>query len=392
MVYNIFKKIGLTITLVSFLCLFTFGVAFIIDVFYDSIRSWFSAINNLGDKNTTIYLIVLALFLLFSFGICVFLLGEIIDLFFGKYPSILLEPKDYTLTEEEKEKITVIIPAYNEEKTIAEAINSVNPFCKQVIVVDDGSTDKTASIAEENGAILVRHKLNKGLGQTLSTGVNKALSMNAEIIFNFDADLQYNAADIPKLAYYILHENYDLIMGSRLAGQIEEMNLFKKVGNKLYTKLLRYLTKTGISDGQTGFRAFTSSFAKMIKIRGDFTYTQEMILEAVSKKAKIGEIPIYFAKRRDGKSRLMHNPLHFAKASGIFLIKVIIDLNPLKVYTLLSGFIFIVGFLMGGKKMLDWLLYGVLLEPIWAIMGSVIIMNSLVIFFIALLISSTKKD
>jgi len=312
--------------------------------------------------------------------------------FFGKYRSLILDKKEYSLSPEEKDMITVIIPAYNEEETIEKAIKKVKPYCKNVIVVNDGSTDKTREKAEKAGAIVVNHKLNQGLGLSLRDGVKKALAIDSKIIINFDADLQYQAEDIPHLVYYILHEDYDLMMGSRLAGKIEKMHWFKRMGNKLYTKLLRYLTKTGITDGQTGFRAFTAEFARQIKIRGDFTYTQEMILEAVSKKTKIGEIPIYFKKRDSGTSRLMKSPMHFAKASGIFLLKVLADLNPLKIYSLFSSFLIIIGYYLGGKYVLDWFAIGEISNPFWATIGVIIVMTAIVILSFGFLISATKHE
>jgi len=394
MVYNFFKKIGLTLTISTFVIIVTAFIIFILHIFISSITDWIMTIQQ-TEENKTLYIVIVSFFLLFTFGIILFIIGEIIDFLFGNYRSLLLEKKDYTLLEDEKNKTIVIIPAFNEEETIKQAIELVQPYCRQVLVVDDGSTDNTKKIAEEANALVLSHKVNLGLGQSLRDGIRKALSLNAESFVIFDADLQYQASDIPKLLYYIFQEDYDLVMGSRLAGEIEKMNFLKKFGNIMYTKLLRYLTHEGITDGQTGLRAFNAQFAKSIKIRGDFTYTQEMILEAVSKKFKIGEIPIYFSRRTSGRSRLMRNPFHFAKASGIFLLKVLIDLNPLKIYSLISGFLIMVGFYMGGKEVVDWLLYSkqnYISDPIWAIIGIVVIMNAFVLLFLGLIFSASKND
>jgi glycosyltransferase involved in cell wall biosynthesis len=268
----------------------------------------------------------------------------------------------------------------------------VKPYCKHVIVVDDGSEDKTGEIATKNGAVIVEHKLNQGLGQSLRDGIRRAIALESYIIINFDADLQYRAEEIPDLVYYIIHEDYDLIMGSRLEGKIEKMSKFKKFGNKMYTRLLRYLTKVGVSDGQTGFRAFTKEFAAMIKIRGDFTYTQEMILEATTKKAKIGEIPIHFDIREDGSSRLMKSSFHFAKSSGIFLVKVLIDLNPLKIFAIFSSILIAIGFYLGGTEIIDWLITGVMDNSVLIIIGIIIIFTAIIILSVSLLISSGKSN
>jgi len=390
MLYNTFKKIGLSITFIMFIITLIMIIVNLIIGFVESIIQW---VNNLIAIETQqiLCIIVLSIVIIFTLGIILYLLGEVLEFFFGKYNPILLESMDYKLSDEDRKKISIMIPAYNEEKSIKKAIDKVKPFCNNVIVINDGSSDNTKRIALENGAIVVDHKVNLGLGQALRDGIKRALTLNSDIIINFDADLQYRAEEIPSLVYYILNDDYDLVMGSRFAGKIEEMSRFKIFGNKMYTKLLRYLSKVGISDGQTGFRAFTKEFAQKIRIRGDFTYTQEMILEATTKKFKIGEVPIHFDKRFDGKSRLMKNPLHFAKSSGIFLIKVLIDLNPLKIYALFSSFLLVIGFYIGGMETANWLITGNLESPFMVIIGIIIIMSALIIICMALLSASTKR-
>lgn len=391
MAYNIFKRIGLSISVLMFFVVFVMLTIYLVIGFVESIIQWIQYLIEI-ETQQILHITVLSIVIIFTLGILFYLIGEIIEFFFGKYHPILLEPMKYKLTEEDISKISVMIPAYNEEKSIKKAIDKVKPYCKNVIVVNDGSTDNTKKIAIENGAIIVHHKLNLGLGQSLRDGIKRALAINSEIIVNFDADLQYRAEEIPQLVYYILHDDYDLVMGSRFAGKIEFMPSFKRFGNKMYTRLLRYISKVGISDGQTGFRAFTNEFAGRVKIRGDFTYTQEMILEATSKKVKLGEVPIHFDKRLDGKSRLMKNPLHFAKSSGVFLIKVLIDLNPLKYYALFSSIMLVIGFYLGGIEIADWFITGVLDNPFMVIIGFIIIMSSIIILSFALLFAANKRD
>jgi len=388
---NLLKSVGLSSALIAFFFIGVLFTVYLINKVISLIEIWVKRISS-SEGNVIIAILSLIFVLLLSFGIIIYILGELGEFLFRKYPSLLLEKKDYKINEEVKKKISIIIPAYNEEKTIKMAINKVRPYCENVIVVDDGSTDKTRDIAKNEGAIVVSHKLNMGLGTSLRDGIRRAIKEGSEIIVNFDADLQYKAEDIPSMIYYLVEDEFDLIMGSRLKGTIEKMSILKRVGNKLYTKLLQYITKTGISDGQTGLRAFTASFAKRIKIRGDFTYTQEMILEATANKAKIGEIPIYFAKREHGKSRLMRNPFHFASASGIFLLKVMVDLNPLKVYSIFSSLILLSGFYLGGTEILDWIITGEINSPNMLIVGMLIMINAVVIESFALLIASSRKN
>lgn len=391
-VVTMIKKVGKVLTSVALLIFTISGPSFLIYEFIELSKPFWNAVLN-NWKDDIIYLIMVTTIVILLVASLISLLGEIGDFFFSKYDSIIREKIEYSLSESEKDKITVIIPAYNEEKTIREAIESVRPFCKNVIVIDDGSTDNTRKIAEECGTIIVPHNINKGLGMSLKDGVNKALEIGAEIIVNFDADLQYDPNDIPMLVYYILHENYDLVMGSRLAGTIEKMPPLKKFGNKMYTKLLRYLTGVGISDGQTGYRAFTANFARSIKIRGDFTYTQEMILEAAKIKAKIGEIPIYFSLRKDGESRLMKSALHFAKASGVFLIKILVELKPLYVYGLICYILAVIGATAIGVGLMALYLNGALaIQLSFLILGFTLIGVAINTFLVALLFGSINAS
>jgi len=390
MPYNILKRIGLFISFFMLFVTATIFIVYLIIGFVDAIINWINELMNL-QGSMLIHIVSISIVLIFTCGIILYILGEIVDFLFGKHPSLLLDKiDDNILSKEDKEKISVIIPAYNEEKTIERAIEAVVPFCNHVIVVNDGSQDKTKEIASQCGAVVVNHKINRGLGESLRDGIKRALSLNSQIIINFDADLQYRAEEIPTLVYHIINDDYDLIMGSRFKGKIEEMSAFKRFGNKTYTRLLRYLTRVGVSDSQTGFRAFTDEFARAIKIRGNFTYTQEMILEATSKKAKIGEVPIHFDKRLDGKSRLMNNPFHFAKSSGIFLIQVLIDLNPLKIYSIFSSMLIIIGFYLGGTEIVNWLILGDMENPILIIAGLIFIVGAIIILSTALLVSSFK--
>ncbi|MHA1667369.1 MAG: glycosyltransferase, partial [Candidatus Heimdallarchaeaceae archaeon] len=154
MPYNILKKLGLTLSFLSFIVAVIMIIVYLLIGFVDSVIDWIKLLIVAQNENA-LHIIVISIAIIFTIGIISFILGEIIDFLFGKYPSILLEKKETSLSEEEKEKISVIIPAYNEEKTIKKAIDNVKPYCKNVIVVNDGSTDNTKKIAQESGAVIV---------------------------------------------------------------------------------------------------------------------------------------------------------------------------------------------------------------------------------------------
>jgi len=248
-------------------------------------------------------------------------------------------------------KIVVTIPAYNEEKTIGSLINKINAvmgsgrYDYKVLVVDDGSKDKTAEVAKLANAVVYSHPKNYGLADTFRTETEKALKLGADVIVHIDADIQYKPEEIPLLLKEI-ENGYDLVLGSRFKGKIEYMSIIKKLGNKAFSRVVSNITGIRISDTQTGFRAFTKDVAEKIKITSNHTYTQEQIIRAVKKKFKIKEVPIYFAKRND-KSRLISNPFKYAISAWINLIRTYRDYEPLKFFGLTGTSIFSIGLLIG---------------------------------------------
>ena len=252
--------------------------------------------------------------------------------------------------------IVVTIPAYNEEKTIGKLIEKIHKVMKtnrynyKVLVVDDSSKDNTAKVARKSNAVVYSHPKNYGLAETFKTELKKSLELNPNVIVHIDADFQYLPEEIPKLVAEV-KKGYDLVLGSRFKGKIEEMPLIKRLGNIAFSKVVSQIARLKISDAQTGFRAFTKEVAEKIRIRSKHTYTQEQIIKAVLAKFSIKEVPIYFAKR-NGKSRLISNPFEYAAKAFINLIRVYRDFEPLKFFGIVGGFILSIGFILG-----LWLVY-----------------------------------
>lgn len=264
--------------------------------------------------------------------------------------------------EDKRTKLAVIIPAYNEEESIDEVIKRIpQNVCDEVeiIVVDDGSTDKTDDVAREVGAYVVNHMYNRGLTQTLKTGINVGFDRNAEYFVTIDADGQYLPNDIPKLLQPLLERKADLVLGSRFMGGIEEMPWMKRSGNKMFTWLLRRLTGFPFSDTQTGFRAFNKEFATSVFLHGGYTYTQEMLIHAVEKGFRIKEVPTFFAKRKHGKSRLITNPLTYATRAFMIIMRTYRDYHPMKLFGLFGAIMVGLGLILGGYLTALWLMYGV---------------------------------
>ena len=259
------------------------------------------------------------------------------------------------------EKIVVTIHAYNEEKSIGYVVRDIKEvlsgkkYSYTILVVDDGSKDKTKEIAEKNGAIVVSHNRNLGLAQAFRTEMKECLKLNADIIVHTDADGQYLAEDIPRLIEQV-KGGYDLVLGNRFIGGIESMPVLKQLGNLAFSNTISKIVRYRVGDCQTGFRAFTSEVAK-IEIGSDHTYTQEQIIRAVNLGFKIKEIPTYFRKR-NGESRLMKNPFEYAFKAWINILRIYRDYRPLKFFGSIGLFFFLLGVFIGIILVLNFIFTG----------------------------------
>lgn len=202
-----------------------------------------------------------------------------------------------------EKRIFCIIPALNEEKTIAEVITGVKPYIEKIIVIDDGSIDKTAELAKNQGAVVLKHLINRGQGAALATGNEYALKNNADIIVHFDADGQFLAEEIEKIIEPIRSGQAEIVFGSRFLGGKTNMPEFKKF---IIIPLAHLVNKIfigrSLSDPQCGFRAMSKEAAKKIKIRQNgMAHNSEIIHEAFKNNLRIKEISITVIYRDFGQ-------------------------------------------------------------------------------------------
>lgn len=288
-------------------------------------------------------------------------------------------------------KIIVTIPAYNEEKKIGKVVGEINDVMKskrynyKIIVVNDGSIDKTEDLAKKAGAIVYSHPMRYGLAETFRTEIKKCLELKADVIVHIDADGQYSPEDIPKMIKEIKN-GYDLVLGNRFEGGIQDMPLLKKVGNKAFSKAISHIIRFKIRDAQTGFRAFTKEIAEKIPITSTHTYTQEQIIRAVKEKFKIKEIPTYFYKRK-GKSKLLKNPFEYAIKAWINILRIYRDYEPLSFFGRIGSFFLLIGFFIG-----LWFLYLHLTTGIKGHLGLLILMIVSIIVGVQIVIFGFLAD
>jgi len=244
-------------------------------------------------------------------------------------------------------KLSILIPAYNEEKTIVDCIKSIDTsFPKineiEIIVIDDGSSDKTAELARDCGAVVYSFTQNQGLAKAVSYGFSKTLERKTDILVILDADNQYDPKEIPLLLDPILENKSDIVLGDRQIMKLDHMPLQKKIGNKLSSRIVSKLMGQRINDAQTGFRAFNLDALNKLHIFSGYTYTQETLLQAKYKGLKIIEVPVSFRRRKD-KSRLISNIFTYAFRTISLIGSTIIFYKSFKFFGVLTLILFGIG-------------------------------------------------
>jgi glycosyltransferase involved in cell wall biosynthesis len=264
-------------------------------------------------------------------------------------------------------KLVIVMPALNEEATIGQVIAAVpkDVACVDdvaVLVVDDGSTDRTAGVAAEAGAIVVRHWQNRGVGAAFRTGVTAALARGADVIVNMDADGQFNPADIPTLVEPILAGEADMTTCTRFARPelVPRMPAVKRWGNRMMCSLInRICWNARFTDVSCGFRAYSREAAMSLTLFGNFTYTQESFIDLVAKGIHIVEVPLKVrGVRAVGESRVTRNVWHYAVAAATIVVRAARDIRPLAFFGSIGLVIFVLGLGCAGTVFGWWLATG----------------------------------
>ena len=254
-------------------------------------------------------------------------------------------------------KLVVTIPALNEEKTIAQVIAGIPRNVSgvdevEVIVMNDGSTDRTAEIAERAGAIVINLIGRPGLGYVFRTGLERAMRRGADIIVNIDGDGQFNSADIGKLVGPLLEDRADFVTCSRFADPELRpiMPVVKYHGNRAVTRIINWVCGgTKFTDVSCGFRAFNREAAYRLTLFGRFTYTQETFIDLFSKGMRIVEVPLKVrGVREHGKSRVASSIMKYATSSLPIILRAMRDIQPLKFFGGISAILGLLGFITGG--------------------------------------------
>jgi hypothetical protein len=202
------------------------------------------------------------------------------------------------------ERVAFVIPAHNEEQNLPSVLAALAqlPVAHDIVVVDDGSTDRTAEVAAAGGAIVVTHEVNRGLGAALRTGLAAARDLDVTAAVYLDADGEYDPRDAELLLAPILEGRADYVLGSRFMGNPEGMTASRRLANRGFSVLLSVLTGRWISDGQTGYRAFSRRALDVAEIVHDYNYAQVLTLDLLHKGMRMTEVPVRYQRRRHGRS------------------------------------------------------------------------------------------
>ena len=202
-------------------------------------------------------------------------------------------------------KIIVVIPAYNEEKNIAQAIRDLRPHVSEVVVVDDGSNDETGDAAGSAGAYVLRHRINRGQGAALRTGTEFAIKyLAADIIVHYDADGQHVAEEVDDMVKPILLGGADVVLGSRFLKDTSKVPFFRKLILKGGIIFTRFTSGLKVTDTHNGFRALSRSAAQKIEISQDrMAHASEIFDEIVQHKLRFCEVPVTIRYTKESRQK-----------------------------------------------------------------------------------------
>lgn len=239
-------------------------------------------------------------------------------------------------------KLIIQIPAYNEEATLPQTIRDLPRFIPgidevRVLVVDDGSTDRTAEVAQQAGAdYVIRLKQHQGLATAFAVGIDEALRLGADIIVNTDADNQYCGEDIVRLVQPILRGEADIVVGDRGVAALSHFSPFKRWLQRLGSRIVSWAAGIPIPDATSGFRAFSREAAMRLTVLSDYTYTLETLIQAGARRMRVMYVPVR-TNPPTRPSRLIRSLSSFLMISALSILRFYVMYRPIRAFLSLGG-------------------------------------------------------
>ena len=255
-------------------------------------------------------------------------------------------------------KLIVQIPCLNEEASLPETLAAIPRRIEgvdrvEVLIIDDGSSDRTAEVARAHGADhVVRFTKRKGLAAGFMPGLDACLRLGADVIVNTDADHQYPGHEIPRLIAPILSGEADMVVGDREVRHLAHFSPLKRLLQRAGSWVVRKVSGTRVPDVTSGFRALNREAALHINIVTEFTYTLESIIQAGKKKLAVAHLPI--AAQETRPSRLFSSSWEYVKRSAAAILRIYAMYEPFKVFLLLGSALFLAGVALGLRYAYFW--------------------------------------
>ena len=235
------------------------------------------------------------------------------------------------------------MPAYNEANYIGSLVLQVRQYVDDVIIVDDGSTDDTAKIADLAGAYVVQHEKNRGYGGAIRSLLAEAKNQDADILVILDADTQHKPEEIPSLIKGIT-EGSDIVIGSRDT-QREKIATYRRFGQKVLSKMTNISSRQKLTDTESGFRAYSRKALNTLELKEEgMAVSSEIVSEAANKGLQITEVPISVIYTRDGSTL---NPISHGLGVLNRIIVMISERRPLLFFGIIGLMFIISGIVIG---------------------------------------------
>ena len=297
-------------------------------------------------------------------------------------------------------KLIIQIPCLNEAETLPATLADLPRSVPGVdvietLVIDDGSTDGTAAVAQAHGVNhVIRFRRSKGLAAAFAAGIDGCLRQGADFIVNTDADNQYAGRDIGKLVEPLTSGTADIVIGDRNIRELEHMSWHKKLLQRVGSWAVRQVSGTEVPDTTSGFRAYTRDAALRMTVVSEFSYTLESIIQAGKNRMAIVHVPVD-TNPRTRPSRLFSSVRSYIQRSAATIVRIYTMYEPLKVFTYIGSTVFLAGFAISLRFLYYYLMtpdvsgkvQSLILSAVLMIVGFQIIMIGLV----ADVLSATRK-
>jgi len=251
-------------------------------------------------------------------------------------------------------RLFIQIPCHNEETSLPIAFaalpKSVPGFDSvEILVINDGSKDRTVEVARELGVHhVVGFPRNQGLAKAFMLGIRSCLERGADVIVNTDADNQYDARDIPALVAPIVEGRAEIVIGARPIATIEHFSPVKKLLQRIGSNVVARVSGTRVADAPSGFRAFSREAAARLNVFSDYTYTLETIIQAGQKNMSIMSVPVRVnADLRP--SRLVRSLTSYVRRSVVTMLRILVIYRPFQLFVTLGSLLFLGGLALGGR-------------------------------------------